>query len=69
VRGDGKTAHVDADLGDNHFRRSMLNAGDGFEVLNDLRERAQLVLDLLATFLDRLIEIIQVSKDTADQER
>jgi hypothetical protein len=37
----GEAAHVDPDLGDDHFRRSLLNARDGLEALNNLRERAQ----------------------------
>ena len=33
----GETTHIDADLGDDHFRRSLLNPRNGLQALNDLR--------------------------------
>jgi hypothetical protein len=64
----GEATHIDTDLGDDHLRRSLLNARDGLQTLNDLRERAQPFLDLVAALLDRLVEIVQVSQDACNQK-
>src|SRR2546429_591956 len=64
----GETTHVDADLGDDHFRRSLLNARNGLQALNDLRERVQQLLDLVTAFLDGLVEVVQVSQDAPNQK-
>ena len=64
----GEAAHVDADLGDDHFRRSLLGARNGLQTLNDLSERVQQLLDLVAAFLDRLVETVQVSQDAPNQK-
>ena len=64
----GETTHVDADLGDDHFRRSLLNARNGLQALDDLRERVQQLLDLVTAFLDGLVEVVQVSQDAPNQK-
>jgi hypothetical protein len=64
----GESTHVDADLGDDHFRGALLNARNSLQTLNDLRERVQQLLDLLAAFLDRLVVVFQVSQDARNQK-
>ena len=65
----GNTAHVDADLGDDHLGGAPLHAGDRAQQLNGLLERGDLLSDRLGQAGDLLIEEVQVGEDRADPDR
>jgi hypothetical protein len=61
-------AHVGPDLGHDHLGHAAANPGDRVQPLHDRRKRAQHLLDLRGDGPDRLIEIVDVGQDLADEE-
>src|SRR5207245_7269289 len=69
MAGRWKHRHVRADLGEDRLSRSALDPGDRHPALNLWGERAELLLDVGANGGDRLLEVVEVREDLAEQER
>ncbi len=69
MAGRRKHRHVRADLGEDRLSRSALDPGDRHQALNLWGERAELLLDVGANGGDRLLEVVEVREDLAEQER
>jgi len=69
MAGRRKRRHVRADLGEDRLSRSALDPGDRHQALNLWGERAELLLDVGANGGDRLLEVVEVREDLAEQER
>jgi hypothetical protein len=63
-----KLAHVRPDLRDQGFSRSAIDARDGVEEFDLLRERGDHLLDLGAKLADGLIEAVNVGQYLAHHE-
>jgi hypothetical protein len=63
-----KLAHVHPDLRDQGLSRSAVDARDGVEKFDLLRERGDHPLDLDAKIIDRIIEVVDVGHYLAHHE-
>jgi hypothetical protein len=59
----GESSHVNANLGDEDFRRPLIHAGNRIKALHRIREGRQDRLDTRAQRGDRLLEMVEVRQD------
>ena len=69
MRVGGETAHVGADLGQQHLGGALVDAGDRVEQLELTGERAGQLLDPLRQRLDGLIEEVDLREHLPDEQR
>ena len=64
----GKTTHIGADLSENSSRADLLDAWNSAQALNLHRERGKLRLNALGSLNHRLLDIVKVSQQAAEQK-